>query len=540
MSLRTTRSTAMRRSLAVLSATVLAAGLTTMTGYAANAAPVTSDRSAIPGSSPSWTDAAQAIGAPAADQSISFRVTLRLRNEAAAERLAASVSDPHGSSYGKYLSPAQFGAQFAPTAQQVRSVQTFLTGQGISVSGVAAGNRWINASGTVAQVQKAFATSVKTYNYKGQRLRGTRGSLTAPSGVAGLIAGVIGVSQSASVAQPNHVIAQAGTSTIADSTGDDAAPNDAVPPRQQCSTFWDQFEQVAPAAYGKTSFPTNNCGFTAAQLRTAYGSSSAVAHHQDGKGVTVAIIDAYANPTMLADANQLAAMNGEPQFTAGQYTETVFQPFGLQDECGGEAGWNEEEALDVEAVHSMAPGANVHYIGAKDCDTGIDDAVNYVIQNHVADIVSNSYGFLGEDGLGDEVALEHSMFLQAALEGIGFYFSSGDDGDNVIDGVPHPEPDYPASDPLVTGVGGTSLAITSKSSYLFETSWGDDLDSVNFATSPSTYAATAAGKLPVRRRWRGECPVHRAALPAAGGAAIAGHPQRLHSDAGRARRRRGR
>jgi len=149
--------------------------------------------------------------------------------------------------------------------------------------------------------------------------------------------------------------------------------------------------------------------------------------------------------------------------------------------------------LDVEAVHGMAPGANVHYIGAQNCDTGIDDAVNFAIQNHVANIVSNSYGFLGEDGLGDEVNTEHTLFTQAAIQGIGFYFSSGDDGDNTIAGTPHPEPDFPASDPLVTGVGGTSLAVTSTNGYLFETSWGDDVDPVNFATSPSSYSLPLPG-----------------------------------------------
>ena len=272
-----------------------------------------------------------------------------------------------------------------------------------------------------------------------------------------------------------------------------AGPNDAVPPRASCSAYWDQHEQVGPLAYGKTSFPTNNCGYTAAQLRTAYGIQSTVAHHQDGKGVTVAIIDAYASPTIVSDTNQLAALNSEPQLAAGQYSETDLGPFDLQDECGP-TGWNEEETLDVAAVHSMAPGANIHYVGAQDCDAGIDGAINYVLQNHSADIVSNSYGETGEDGLGDEVALEHSLFLQAALEGIGFYFSSGDDGDDVIDGLPHPEPDYPSSDPLVTAVGGTSLAVNSANGYLFETSWGDDADPVNFATSPSSYSEPLPGE----------------------------------------------
>jgi len=167
-------------------------------------------------------------------------------------------------------------------------------------------------------------------------------------------------------------------------------------------------------------------------------------------------------------------------------------PQTLQDECNP-TGWNQEESLDVEAVHGLAPGANVHYVGATNCDTGIDDAINYVIQNHVANIVSNSYGFAGEDGLGDEVTTEHSLYLQAVLQGIGFYFSTGDNGDNVVIGAPHPEPDYPATDTLVTAVGGTSLAVTSSNGYLFETSWGDDLSSVNFATSPSSYVTPPPG-----------------------------------------------
>jgi subtilase family serine protease len=116
-----------------------------------------------------------------------------------------------------------------------------------------------------------------------------------------------------------------------------------------------------------------------------------------------------------------------------------------------------------------------------------------VIQNHVADLVSNSYGFAGEDGLGSEVATEDSLFVQAAAEGIGFYFSSGDHGDNTTIGAPHPEPDFPASDPWVTGVGGTSLAVTSSASYKFETAWGNFLDSVNPATSPSSYSSPLPG-----------------------------------------------
>ena len=141
-------------------------------------------------------------------------------------------------------------------------------------------------------------------------------------------------------------------------------------------------------------------------------------------------------------------MNGEPQFAAGPvHADRRSRRSTCRTECGGEAGWNEEETLDVQAVHGMAPGANIHYVGAMNCDTGIDDAVNYVIQNHVANIVSNSYGFIGEDGLGDEVATEHSLFTQAAIQGIGFYFSSGDYGDNTDGRRPAPGAGLPGLGP---------------------------------------------------------------------------------------------
>src|SRR5262249_6187541 len=324
-------------------------------------------------------------------------------------------------------------------------------------------------------------TTLHTYTYKGHQMRAPSRALSVPSSVSGLVAGVVGVTSDGALRTPHHTVIGAPGSPIADA----GSPNDAVPPRAACSVFWDQNEQVGPPAYGKTSFPTTNCGYQPSQLRPAYNTASAVSPGNTGAGVTVAIIDAYASPTILADSNAYATFVGDAPFAPGQFTETDFGPFNLQDLCNP-GGWNVEETLDVQAVHGMAPGANVHYLGAQNCDTGIDDAINFAIQNHVADVVSNSYGFLGEDGLGDEVNTEHALFLQAAIDGIGFYFSSGDDGDNTIAGTPHPEPDYPASDTLVTGVGGTSLAVTSTNGYLFETSWGDDLDSVNFATSPSS------------------------------------------------------
>lgn len=477
------RRTIVRRALVLAGAAVLTVPFAASNAYAA-----TSSRATLGGSTPSWATSNRVVGSPSATTQIKFNVVLPLRNAAAADKLALDVSNPESSSYGHYLTSAQFNARFAPTAAQVKKVADFLRGAGITVTGTAQGNRWVTASGTVGQINSAFSTTLRNYRYKGHVMHAPSHALSVPRSVAGLIAGVVGVTNDGALRSPSHVTTSAGGSTVDSSTG----PSDALPPPSQCSVFWDQHEQTGPPAFGKTSFPTPNCGYTAAQFRGAYNVQSAVNRGNDGHGVTVAIIDAYASPTIVADNNALSAANGEP-LLGNQYTETDFTPFNLQDECGP-TGWNEEETLDVAAVHDVAPGANIHYFGAQNCDTGIDDAINFVIQNESANIVSNSYGFTGEDGLGDEVNTEHSLFTQAAIQGIGFYFSSGDSGDNVINGTPHPEPDYPASDTLVTAVGGTDLAVTSSSKYLFETSWGDDLSSVNTATSPSSYTPPPPGE----------------------------------------------
>jgi subtilase family serine protease len=445
----------------------------------------TPSRVIVAGSMPSWARSAHVTGNASASTVLDVNVVLPLRGGNAAEQLAAAISDPHSQSYGAYETAAQFNAKFAPTAATVAKVRAYLTGQGLHVTEVADGNRWIGASGTVKQLNAAFGVSLKSYAYKGTQIAPSANA-TLPADIAGLVAGVTGLDTVSLVHTPNHVrpVASTVTGVKAAVTPQDSGPTD-------CSTYWGQYRVGVPAVYGKTTLPTWNCGYTPQQLRSAYGTASAIKSGDTGKGVTVAIIDAYSSPNMLSTANHWSATVGIPGFKAGQYSDSgTASSFNEKNLCGGEEGWWEEEALDVEAVHGMAPGANVHFIGAKNCDAGIDKSINYVIQHHVADIVSNSYGDTGEVGLGNEVTLEHSMFVQAAIEGIGFYFSSGDEGDDT-GSFPAPAADYPSTDPLVTAVGGTSVGIDKSGAKVFETSWGSAMDFINPGNPP-----TLAGPLP--------------------------------------------
>ncbi|HJQ03218.1 MAG TPA: S53 family peptidase [Jatrophihabitans sp.] len=446
-------------------------------------------RATVASASPAWASSARVSGTPAGTQRIPIRIGLRLRGGNAAQRFVDQVSNPASRSYGKYLSPATFQARYAPSPATVNRVKAFLAGAGIQVTGVASGNLWVNATGTVAQLNKAFGTILRTYSVNGATLRAPSAAVSIPSSIAADVTTVSGLADKLIQRSPQTRRVAAATVRPAART---ATPSATPPPDTFCSDYWGEYQQTLPRAYGRTKFNTYICGYSPATLRTAYGTRSLVTNGTDGQGVGVAIVDAYASPTMLSDANDYAGTFGEPAFQPGQYTETTFQPFDLLDECGGGANWNSEETLDVEALHGMAPGANIHYIGARNCDAGIDDALNYVVQNHVADIVSNSYGNQGEQVPADEVALEHSIFIQAAAEGIGMYFSSGDSGDEVINGLT-PQPDYSASDPDVTAVGGTSLLMNANNQRVAEVGWETSLDFVDYTGAKARYSDALPG-----------------------------------------------
>jgi len=233
--------------------------------------------------------------------------------------------------------------------------------------------------------------------------------------------------------------------------------------------------------------PFDECSLYPSQIRKAYGIT---ASGLTGKGATIAIVDAYGSSTMLADANQYSVNHGDKPFKGGQYSEIV-DPTQWTDQalCGGPEGWAPEEALDVDMAHGLAPNANVVYVGANSCnDDDLLGAISTIVDNHLADVISNSWGEImhttdGADVTATEIAAYEQVFQQAAIEGIGINFSAGDCGDssptaaatgvNCQADTSRAQANWPDSDPWVTSVGGTALGLDNKSgSYGFETDMG--------------------------------------------------------------------
>jgi subtilase family serine protease len=439
-------------------------GLTAAAG-AASAAP--QGRHPLNGSMPKWLHQAHDMGASSSAQQMNFGVLLGMRDQAGAMAALKAISDPSSSSYGRWLTNAQFDARYAPAKSSVTAVQDWLRSEGFQVTKTLPSGMYVEASGSVAKVESAFGTSVHNYTYLGKNVHANNSQLSlpanTPAAVTGAISGVIGVDQGTAL---KH--------TAATEPGPPPGVRFGVQP---CSAYYAQkLATDKPVAYGKHQ-PYAVCGYGPQQYQAAYGESALLKAGINGRGTTVAITDAYAAPTIYQDAQKYNQVHHQPLFKPGQFSQIIPDPndFDLVDECGAQ-GWYGEETLDVEAVHAMAPGAKIVYVGATDCSTGLDTAWAETIDNHVADVITNSWTDGTDDItlLGTEYVEFYEQFsTEAALTGITVNFSSGDSGDHTAGGtdLASKTVEFPADLPFVTGVGGTSVFIGRHGQWLDEHGW---------------------------------------------------------------------
>ena len=417
---------------------------------------------AIPNSAPSWVGHAQHLGHASTKARVQAKVYLAPRGGLAAlQRAALAVSTPGSATYRQFLNPAQYRAQYAPTRQTVAKVESWLRSSGLKVTGVESHYRYITVSGTAAAAKHAFGATIDRYRHDGQTVQAPSRTLTVPASVGSDVLTVTGLDTTAHKVEPTKSQAQ-------------FPPPAGFRNARPCSTYFGQLKAKTQADF-HTPLPQFDgtylsyapCGYTGPQFRAAYEGNTAL----DGHGVTVAITDAFAAPTIFQDANTYAQAHGDGAYKGGQFSQWTAGKFRHVAECGGN-GWYGEETLDVEAVHAMAPAANIIYYGAASCyDNDLLAALAQVVDDNAAQLVTNSWGEVEEGESTDSIAAYEQVFLQGAMQGITFMFSSGDNGDELANsGIK--QADYPTSDPYVTSVGGTSAAIGADGSMSFETGWG--------------------------------------------------------------------
>ncbi|WP_326730588.1 S53 family peptidase [Streptomyces phaeochromogenes] len=466
---------AVRAGVSMAATLPLLAGALALGIPAAHASTDPDGRDTLQGTKPLWATAQADKGATADASRVSARVYLAGRDAAGLSAYAKAVSDPSSASYGKYLSAGQAEARFGATKAQVAEVTAWLKSAGLTVTDTT--RHYLSVTGDVADAEKAFGTQLHNYAKGKKTYRAPSKTASAPAGLNGAVLTVTGLDNAPHKA--NH--------------SDTLPPPDAVFHNAGpfSSYYGSKTATTLPKAYG-TKIPYAVKGYTGKQLRAAYGAGRAT-----GKGVTVAITDAYASPTIAADAATYAAKHGDAAYGGGQLSQVLPTQYTRTEECGA-AGWYGEETLDVEAVHAVAPASNIVYVGAESCyDDDLLDSLGKIVDGHLADIVSNSWGDIEANQTPDLAAAYDQVFQLGAIEGIGFYFSSGDNGDEVAN-TGTKQVDTPANSAWVTAVGGTSLAVGKGDTYKWETGWGTlratlSDDGKSWTDFPGTYTSGAGG-----------------------------------------------
>jgi len=209
-----------------------------------------------------------------------------------------------------------------------------------------------------------------------------------------------------------------------------------------------------------------------AQIRNAYDIPSRLT----GAGQTIVIIDAFGDPTVSSDLALFDSTFGlrNPKlnviYPAGQ---PAFDPTNAD-----EVGWAGEISLDVQWSHAIAPDATIDLVIAKsDQDADLLTAQQYAVGHNLGSVMSQSFGEAETCMEPSVFTAQHQAFQVAYHEHMTVFASAGDDGaaQPSCDGSSYIKSvGTPASDPLVTGVGGTHLnANFTTGAYESESVWND-------------------------------------------------------------------
>ena len=238
------------------------------------------------------------------------------------------------------------------------------------------------------------------------------------------------------------------------------------------------------------------------QIEAAYGTDQLATTGVSGTGQTIVVVEPLGSPTIQSDLATFDQAFGLPSPPSFQVITPVGAPPAYDNTSTADKAWAEETSLDVEWAHAMAPGASILLVETPVAETEgvagfpqILAAENYVIDNHLGDIISQSFESTEETFPSPAfIRFLSATYRNAYSHGITVVSASGDNG---VAGYSNPETttfyprrvvQWPASDPLVTAVGGTTVQLDAAGNRLAaDVAWND----TNNATVLSDFANSA-------------------------------------------------
>jgi len=237
------------------------------------------------------------------------------------------------------------------------------------------------------------------------------------------------------------------------------------------------------------------------QIETAYNVQPLFRQGVNGSGETIVIVDSFGSPTIVPDLAYFDRSFGLPTPPSLR----ILTPEGavhFNPATTTELGWAGETTLDVEYSHAMAPGANILLVETPTAETEgvtgfptIMAAESYVIDHHLGDVISQSFGATEETFTSPQTILKlRSAYESAYTQGVTVLAAAGDTGATTFTVTeqhhyPYRVVSWPPSDPLVTAVGGTKLTLdTSGQRLVPDVVWNDTYNHYVVGTTPSPSA----------------------------------------------------
>lgn len=426
------------------------------------------------------------------DPASPLRVTvwLAMHNKAEFDQRVEALYTPGSATYQKWLTTNDLLA-YAPTKAEVQMVKTELEKSGLTTT-VDEGNPFVvRAEGSADQMKSAFGTQINTFETNGKSFHAniTEAHLTGDS--ANLVLSVSGLSnrpmESMITQVPNAAQAEVSAqnaktvkpAAIPVATIEATKGGESAYFTNQCFQTPTDYTFGAPGQlpvgvyYGNVYYQKNLiCGYTPAQMQSAYGLAPVYGAGLKGAGQTIVILIPYGSPTIFADVNNFNKLNGLPAITS--LTFSVMYPSGKPTDLSLGEGWIDETSLDVEWTHAIAPSAKIIVLAAASGDDqDLQYGIQYATMHKLGSVISNSYALPEVELSTSDVDAYNQVIEQAAATGISVNYASGDKGDEGF-GTPVGAVSAPADSPYATAVGGTSIGVPGGTGTAKEVGWGNN------------------------------------------------------------------
>jgi len=368
--------------------------------------------------------------------------------ETALRTLLDGQQDKHSPNYHKWLTPEQFGKQFGPTDDDMQKITGWLQSHGFQV-GTTKGRTVLEFSGSASQVREAFHTSIHKYIVKGEQHWANASDPMIPTALTPAVAGVLTLHNFLKKPQ-SHLSKEPVAAML---TGNRKKPE---------VTFSGGTHALGPYDFATIYNSTllNNAGAL-------------------GAGVTIGIIgrsDLYSTTTG-ADSGLTGpdVQDFRKQLLGSSFSVDNFQIIYNGPNPGDFGGVEELEAtLDTSWASVVAPNATVDLVvsGSTNTTDGIDLSEVYIVENNLADVMSESFGSCESGQSGAEAGVS-ALAEQAAAQGITYFVSTGDSGAEGCD------------DPSLETVATGSVSVNIQASTPFNVAVGGTI--FNEGSNASTY-----------------------------------------------------